>query len=238
VVLRTLRGALVLVWLAVLAGDVREARLTASVVPAGLLSAAVLPQQAASLRGRVEIGRLLSSSRPAPHTGMPEEAAPPDVYRQAVVFIEPPPDRLDRAAEFRARMNQKNERFIPHLLAIPVGSVVDFPNDDRTYHNVFSLSKTKRFDLGRYAAGQSKAVRFDRPGIVRVFCEIHSHMNAFILVFDHRFFAVTDENGRFRIDRVPPGTYQVTAWYEGVAQQTQAVTVAPGAGAEVNFVLK
>ena len=162
----------------------------------------------------------------------------PDVYRQAVVFIDPPPERLDRPSDVHARMNQKNERFIPHVLAIPVGAVVDFPNDDRTYHNVFSLSKTKRFDLGRYAAGHSKAVRFDQPGIVRVFCEIHSHMNAFILVFDHRFFAVTDDGGRFRIDRVPPGTYHVTAWYEGVAQQTQTVTVAPGTGVEANFVLK
>jgi hypothetical protein len=135
-------------------------------------------------------------------------------------------------------MNQKDERFIPHLLAIPTGSTVDFPNEDRTFHNVFSLSKARRFDLGRYAAGKSKGVRFDRPGIVRVFCEIHSHMNAFILVFDHRFFAVTDENGRFRIDRVPPGTYRVTAWYEGVSQETQVVTVAASTGADANFVLK
>ncbi len=162
----------------------------------------------------------------------------PEVYRQAVVYLDPPPERLDRPIEGRSRMDQKNERFIPHLLAIPVGTVVDFPNDDHIYHNVFSLSKTRRFDLGRYAAGHSKAVRFDEPGIVRVFCDIHSHMNAFILVFDHRFFAITDEQGRFRIEHVPPGTYKVTAWYEGVVQQTQTVTVAPSTGADVNFVLK
>jgi plastocyanin len=196
--------------------------------------------QAGSLRGRVDIGHILSSSRPAPRPGGADDAmgSAPDVYRQAVVYLDPPPERLEKPSDARARMDQKNERFIPHLLAIASGTVVDFPNDDRIYHNVFSLSKTKRFDLGRYATGKSKAVRFDEPGVVRVFCEIHSHMNAFILVFDHRFFALTDEEGRFRIDRVPPGTYQVTAWYEGVLRQTQTVTVAAAAGAEVNFVLK
>jgi hypothetical protein len=91
---------------------------------------------------------------------------------------------------------------------------VDFPNDDATYHNVFSLSKTKDFNLGRYAAGRSKAVRFERPGIVRVFCDIHSHMSAFILVFAHRFFAVTDDEGRYRLEGVPPGTYTVVVWNE------------------------
>jgi plastocyanin len=237
VVLRTLQ-ALVLASLAVLAGNARVAGVWPAASTAAGSASAVLPQQPLALRGRVDIGRVLSSSRPAPRTAGAEDPGPPDVYRQAVVFIDPPPDRYERPVEFHAKMNQKDERFIPHLLAIPVGSVVDFPNDDRTYHNVFSLSKPKRFDLGRYAAGQSKAVRFDRPGIVRVFCEIHSHMNAFILVFDHRFFAITDEAGRFRIDRVPPGTYTVTAWYEGAAQQTETVTVAPGTGAEVNFVLK
>ena len=113
------------------------------------------------------------------------------------------------------------------------GTTVAFPNDDRTYHNVFSLSKPRRFDLGRYAAGRSKDVRFERPGLVRVFCDIHAHMNAFIHVFDHRFYAATNERGRYRIDRVPPGTYRVTAWYEGVDQQTREVVVHAGAAAEL-----
>lgn len=164
--------------------------------------------------------------------------AAPEAYRQAVVYLDPPPEKLERPSDARARMDQKRERFIPHLLAVEVGTVVDFPNDDRIYHNVFSLSKTKRFDLGRYAAGRSKSIRFDTPGIVRVFCEIHSHMNAFILVFDHRFFALTDAEGRFRIDRVPPGTYRATAWYEGVSRQTRTVTVPASGGADLDFELK
>jgi len=115
---------------------------------------------------------------------------------------------------------------------------VDFPNNDHTYHNVFSLSKTRSFDLGRYAAGRSKSVRFDRPGIVRVFCDIHSHMSAYILVFAHRYFAVTDNEGRYRLDNVPPGTYTLIAWNESAAQESRRVVVAEAGGeVEVNFAL-
>ena len=134
-------------------------------------------------------------------------------------------------------MDQRNERFVPHVLAIVAGTTVDFPNSDPTYHNVFSLSKTRRFDLGRYAAGRSKAVRFDQPGIVRVFCDIHSHMSAFILVFSHRYFAVTDDEGRYRIDNVPPGTYSVVAWHESLPSDTRRVSVPDGGEVDLNFTL-
>jgi hypothetical protein len=129
-------------------------------------------------------------------------------------------------------MDQRNERFEPHVLAIVAGTWVDFPNDDRTYHNVFSLSKTKEFNLGRYAVGRSKAVRFERPGVVRVFCDIHSHMTAFILVFAHRYFAVTDEEGKYRLDGVPPGTYTLIVWNETVHGDPpkRMITIGDGGG--------
>ena len=159
--------------------------------------------------------------------GPPRDAAE---WRRAVVYFETAPkgafESEDREG-VHAQMDQRNETFVPHLLAVTVGTTVDFPNDDRTYHNVFSLSKVKRFDLGRYATGRSKSVRFDRPGVVRVFCEIHSHMNAFILVFTHRFFGVTDGDGRYQIDGVPPGTYTLVAWIEGAVRDSKSVTVAP-----------
>jgi hypothetical protein len=117
------------------------------------------------------------------------------------------------------------------------GTVVDFPNSDRTYHNVFSLSRPRTFDLGRYAAGKSKSVRFERPGIVRVFCDIHSHMNAFILVFGHPYFATTDAEGRYRIPDVPGGAYTVAIWNEGVVRESRRVSVQDGADVEVNFTL-
>ncbi len=153
--------------------------------------------------------------------------------RRSVVYLETAPRAAFEVSEDRrGRLDQKNERFVPHVLAIVAGTWVDFPNDDRTYHNVFSLSKTKEFNLGRYAAGHSKAVRFERPGIVRVFCDIHSHMSAFILVFAHRFFAMTDEEGRYRLDGVPPGTYTLVVWNETARGDPprRAVTISEAGG--------
>jgi plastocyanin len=142
----------------------------------------------------------------------------------------------DEAA--RARMDQVNQTFVPHVLAITVGTTVDFPNNDRTYHNVFSLSRPRPFDLGRYAAGRSKSITFDRPGIVRVFCDIHSHMSAFILVLAHRYFAVTDDGGRYRIEGIPPGTYEVSVWNEAVPPASRTITMPPSGGdVEAKFAL-
>jgi plastocyanin len=155
------------------------------------------------------------------------------VDRRSVVYLDPAPRAaFDAREEPRKRMDQKNETFVPHVLAIPAGTTVDFPNSDHTYHNVFSLSKTKSFDLGRYAVGRSKAIRFDRPGIVRVFCDIHSHMSAFILVFAHRYFAMTDEEGLYRIESVPPGTYTVMTWNESAPLDSARVVI-PETGGEV-----
>lgn len=170
---------------------------------------------------------------------MPPPHDPTD-RRRSVVYLDPAPRAaFDTREEPRARIDQRHETFEPHVLAIVAGTTVDFPNNDQTYHNVFSLSKTKSFDLGRYAAGRSKSVQFDRPGIVRVFCEIHSHMSAFILVFAHRYFAVTDQQGRYRLDGVPPGSYTVVVWNETVPEQSSRVTL-PDSGGEVelNFVLE
>jgi hypothetical protein len=135
-------------------------------------------------------------------------------------------------------MDQRNESFVPHVLAITTGTTVDFPNSDRIYHNVFSLSKPGRFDLGRYATGRSKSVRFDTPGIIRVFCEIHSHMNAFILVFSHPFFAVTDADGRYRVDNIPAGTYNVVAWNEGTSSEPKPASVSSSGAVDVDFVIR
>jgi len=181
-----------------------------------------------TLRGRVEVQRHITPPAERPNAADPGDALARDAAnrRRAVVYFETAPRGAFEDREgARAAMDQRNETFVPHILAITAGTIVDFPNNDRTYHNVFSLSKAKRFDLGRYAAGRSKAVRFDHPGIVRVFCEIHSHMNAFILVFGHRFFAVTDEEGRYQIDGVPAGTYTLSAWLDGAVRAQRTVTI-------------
>ena len=195
---------------------------------------------AGSLRGRVEIRR--ATPAPERRPGVADLHAPaarevPD-RRRAVVYLETAPrGAFEEREPQRGRMDQRNETFIPNVLAVTVGSVVDFPNNDSTYHNVFSLSKPKRFDLGRYAQGRSKSVRFDRPGIVRVFCDIHSHMSAFIVVFNHRYFDTTDAEGRYRIDGIPSGTYSVAAWHDGTNRDSRTVTIPDSGAVELDFVV-
>jgi plastocyanin len=194
------------------------------------------PRPAAAIRGRVDVrGGGSSEVRPDPAAMM--MANPRDTLdrRRSVVYLETAPrGAFDAPSDRHARMDQRSERFIPHVLAITAGSWVDFPNDDRTYHNVFSLSKTRSFNLGRYAAGHSKSVQFDEPGVVRVFCEIHSHMSAFILVFAHRFFAVTDDEGRYHIDGVPPGTYTLVVWNESIRDEAPRRVVSVGESGDVD----
>jgi plastocyanin len=194
-----------------------------------------------AIRGRVELRNVVAPAERRPNVSELGSAASRDTgdRRRSVVYLEAAPRRaFDQTDPPRAVMDQRNETFVPHLLAITTGTTVDFPNSDRIYHNVFSLSKTRTFDLGRYAVGRSRSIRFDRPGIVRVFCDIHSHMSAFILVFNHPFFVITDTDGRYRIDNVPSGNYSVIAWNEGVASDPKPVAVADGATAELEFVLR
>jgi plastocyanin len=193
------------------------------------------------IKGRVELRRTAAPVERRPGVAELGAAAPrdmPDLVRSVVYLEAAPRGAFETSEGGRAIMDQRNEAFVPHVLAITTGTTVEFPNSDKFYHNVFSLSKTKSFDLGRYAAGHSRPVRFDRPGIVRVFCDIHSHMNAFILVFSHPFFAMTDATGRYQIDNVPPGTYGVIAWNEGASSETRPVTVPDGGVAEQDFTIR
>lgn len=217
--------------------------------PAALLVPLALaaPQTAApgaplgTIRGRVEARRELSPVEPRPAVaalGMEGARAVPDRRRSVVYLAVAPQAAFEYGERPRAVLDQRNQAFIPYVLAVQAGTAVEFPNNDRTYHNVFSFSKPRRFDLGRYPRGQSKSVRFDQPGVVRVFCEIHSHMSAYILVFAHRYFAVTDAEGRYRIDDVPRGTYTAVAWNDGEPRDTRTVRVPEEGGAvELDFVV-
>ena len=218
----------------------RHARVVAGTLLAAASATAGLAAPVGSIRGRVEVRRdpIAHGTRPSvTDLGAPSAPDAPD-RRRSVVYLEEAPRGAFEEPVRRGTMDQRNEAFVPYVLPILVGTTVDFPNSDRTYHNVFSFSKTKRFDLGRYARGGSKSVRFDRPGVVRVFCDIHSHMSAFILVFAHRYFALTDAEGRYRIDSVPAGQYTVVAWNDGQPRQSRSVRVAEGGTVELDFLVQ
>jgi plastocyanin len=211
---------------------------------AGLAAATLsAPQaQAGTIRGRVEV---LLDLPPPPRRpdvtelGMSAARDVPDRRRSVVYLRSAPTGAFEVRSERRVTMNQSNETFVPYVLAIQAGTVVDFPNSDPFFHNVFSLSKTKRFDLGRYEKGRSKSVRFEKPGVVRVFCDIHSHMSAFILVFAHRFFAVTDTAGQYEIANIPAGSYDVEVWTDGKERESRSVRVPDmEAVVEVDFVVR
>jgi plastocyanin len=117
----------------------------------------------------------------------------------------------------RYRLVQHNKRFEPGLLVVPVGSTVDFPNLDPWFHNVFSLYRGKRFDLGLYQAGSQKSVKFDRSGPSYLFCNIHPEMTGVVLAIDSNLFSISDKSGRYTIARVPPGKYTLRIWHENAA---------------------
>ena len=193
-----------------------------------------------TIRGTVTLpasapGRRPSVSRPGGTWAADREQDALDRQTSVVYLDNMPRGMAGEFVERKARLDQRGQRFVPHVVAIGVGGTVDFPNSDPFFHNVFSLSDVRSFDLGRYATGKSKTVRFDKPGVVRVFCDIHAHMSAFIFVFAHPYFDVTDGVGRYRIDGVPPGTHALVMWNESIEPETRQVTVPDGGEVEINF---
>jgi plastocyanin len=154
----------------------------------------------------------------------------------SVVMIEGPALPAPPAAPHLA-MEQRHETFAPHVLAVPVGTTVDFPNHDPMLHNVFSASPAKKFDLGMYDQGETKSVTFDTAGVVRVGCNVHPKMEAFIVVHPNPYVAVTDRQGSYTITGVPAGSYQVRVWHERLAERQMPVVVRDGQVQPVNLQL-
>jgi len=135
-----------------------------------------------------------------------------------VVSVEGLPDervktRLLKLKAKKVVMDQRDVQFFPRVLAVPVGSTVNFLNNDKTFHNVFSPSEAKKFDLGLYSPGRSRSVTFEKPGVVKILCHVHPHMEAFIVVKEHPFFGVTDGRGNYQLDNVPLGKYRLEIWH-------------------------
>lgn len=158
-----------------------------------------------------------------------DRTATPGEFANVVIYLESASLPHDIGASARSlTIEQKDEAFSPRVLVITKHSTVDFPNADGIFHNVFSLSGAASFDLGRYPRGETRSVRFDQSGVVRVFCDLHSDMSAFVVVLDNPFFAVPDADGSFSIDGVPPGEYSVVVWHERIRPLRRTVRVEAG----------
>ena len=194
------------------------------------LGAALLPVQTGTITGRVTQPDVPLSSPSRPSVGsIGSTSHDPVDRRTAVVYLDAyPRQAFEALPSRRARMDQRREQFSPHVLAVTAGTVVDFPNNDLLFHNVMSLAPGNAFDLGRYPKGQSRSVRFDTPGVVPIICDIHTHMSAYVLVFSHPFFSVTDAQGRYTMVNVPAGTHTVKVWSELGTAEPRRVTVGPG----------
>lgn len=206
----------------------------------GSAGPALAEQPAWKIRGRVVVpgvaapsnassGRYLGQAASLPVTGTIDRGAVTD----AVVYVETLPHNfvVENPVGNVPGLEQKDQAFVPRVLAIQSGTTVEFPNRDPVYHNVFSVSPTKRFDLGKYTKGQSRSVRFDKSGLVQVFCDIHSDMAAFILVVPHHVFTRPGADGRFTLPALPSGTYRVRAWHPDFGERERMVTLAPDAPA-------
>ena len=139
--------------------------------------------------------------------------------------------------ETPAVMEQKELRFVPHVLAIQVGTTVEFPNSDPLSHNVFSISEAKRFNLGLYARGVSRRVKFDKPGVVELLCNVHLEMSGYIVVLKNPYFARAGSDGSFRIADVPAGSYRLRCWHERLPVQERNVEVPKTGIAIVDFLI-
>ncbi|HEU0119333.1 MAG TPA: hypothetical protein VFQ91_02330 [Bryobacteraceae bacterium] len=157
----------------------------------------------AALQGKAE---LTDARRKAPPEGV-------------VVWLEPLNGKA-APAPGKFVLDQKNKRFLPHVMAIPVGSQVDFPNHDPIFHNAFSNFAGQPFDTGLYAPGTSQKITFRREGVVRVFCNIHAQMSAVIVVVPSPYFSTTGPSGAFRLDNIPPGEYTMKVFHERAPEKT------------------
>jgi plastocyanin len=223
-----------------------RAAVLAIVLTAPVFATEAAAQEAVRANGRVDgvatISTQLAKSRrrmriysePGQQAAAP--ATPAHPLSNVVIYLEPVGAGIAQPTSVTTdTMRQRGAVFIPYVLPVLAGSSVEFPNEDPFYHNVFSLSRAREFDLGRYPRGESKRVRFNEPGVVQVFCHIHADMSAYILVLATPHFIVPDAQGRFVLDRVPPGDYRLIAWHERIRPVVVPIRIEAGRSTPVEL---
>jgi plastocyanin len=160
-----------------------------------------------------------------------------DQIKDFIVYIDAEMTNVTFATPTKDVITQKDAMFHPHVMPIVVGTEVRWPNKDDIFHNVFSISDAKNFDLGLYKDPEIGKVTFDKAGRVDVFCSIHSQMNCVILVLKNPFFAATDSKGAYRIANIPAGTYKIKAWHERLPGQVKEITIPAEGEVRADFVV-
>ena len=154
---------------------------------------------------------------------------------QSVVWLEGA--GLERASPSRVGVGTEDKEFLPHVTVVPAGSLVDFPNHDPFDHNVFSSTTGSSFDLGLYGRGETRSQRFDSPGVVHVYCNVHAEMSALIVVRDNRFYTRPEPDGTFRLEAVPAGRWRLHVWHERAPEVMREIVVGPDGTAAVAVTL-
>lgn len=217
----------------------RQAILGVAAVSCLLL--AVSDATAGEIRGRIIINKVLTKKRlalpdyqlrgAAPAPAKPEPAT--DEYSRTIVYLDGPASETPPSTG--VKLVQKGTRFSPEILVVPVGSTVSFPNQDPVFHNVFSLSKAKEFDLGYYPSGETRTVRFDKVGVVQVYCHIHRDMSAAILVVPNSTHIHPAKDGSFTITDAPAGPQFVVVWHKSAGFFRKKVEVPSQGPVDVEF---
>jgi len=218
-------------------------------VTCGTASAVTAAAGEAAITGRVIITKVMTKKRVTlpsydlrgvtVNSGNPDK--PPgsnpavDELSRVVIYLEGP--GLKSAAPTQGTLAQKSRHFEPEIVVVPVGSSVSFPNDDPIFHNVFSLSKVKQFDLGFYPAGETRTVKFDRPGVVQVYCHIHPDMSAAIVVLSTGFWTRPAPDGGYSLSGFPPGTYDLVVWHRSAGFFRRHITVSEGSTPAEDFLI-
>jgi plastocyanin len=154
---------------------------------------------------------------------------------RVVIYLEGAGPPVDDSGGHATQVEQLDRRFLPDLVVVQVGSIVSFPNMDPIFHNVYSLSKPKTFDLGSYDKGETRKVAFPKPGIVEIYCHLHPNMAATVVVTPNRWYARPDRSGQFRIPNVPPGQYTVVAWHKSAGFFRKSIVVESGHDSVADF---